>query len=144
MAVKAVAKGVRMSPRKVAVVAALVRGRTVEDALVILSHTPRRSAIAVQKVIKSAKANADHNHNYKPATLRITEIGVTPGPRLKRYRPAAYGRALPFERKTSHIRVVVDGEIREVKKPAAKKAAEATEAVKTEPTNAAEAEKETK
>ena len=135
MAVKAVAKGVQMSPRKVAVVAALVRGRTVEDALVILSHTPRRSALAVEKVIKSAKANADHNHGYKPATLRITEIGVTPGPRLKRYRPVAYGRALPFERKTSHIRVVVDGEVREVKKPAAKKAAEVAEVVEAESTD---------
>ena len=124
MAVKAVAKGVQMSPRKVAAVAALVRGRTVADALVILSHTPRRSAVPVRKAIESAKANADHNHNYKPATLVITEIGVTPGPRIKRYRPAAYGRALPFERKSSHIRVVVDGEQREVKKPV-KKTAEA-------------------
>lgn len=112
-----------MSPRKVAVVAALVRGRSVEDALTILEHTPRRSALAVSKVIKSAKANADHNHNYKPATLQIAEISVTPGPRLKRYRPAAYGRALPFQRKTSHIRVVVDGEQREAKKPAAQKTA---------------------
>jgi len=118
MAVKAVAKGIPMSPRKVAVVAALVRGRSVEDALTILSHVPRRSALPVKKVIDSAKANADHNHGYKPATLQITEISVTPGPRLKRYRPAAHGRALPFQRKTSHIRVVVDGEIREVKKPA--------------------------
>jgi large subunit ribosomal protein L22 len=119
MAVKAIARGVRMSPRKVAVVAALVRGRSVEEALTILEHTPRRSALAVSKVIASAKANADHNHNYKPATLRITEISVTPGPRLKRYRPAAHGRALPFQRKTSHIHVVVDGEQREAK-PAAK------------------------
>lgn len=107
-----------MSPRKVAVVAALVRGRSVEDALTILDHTPRRSAVAVSKVIKSARANADHNHNYKPATLQITEISVTAGPRLKRYRPVAHGRALPFQRKTSHIRVVVDGETREAKKPA--------------------------
>ncbi|MEK7594702.1 MAG: 50S ribosomal protein L22 [Patescibacteria group bacterium] len=120
MAVKAIARGVSMSPRKVAVVAALVRGRTVEDALTILSHVPRRSAIPVQKVIASAKANADHNHGYKPATLVITEIMVTPGPRLKRYRPAAHGRALPFQRKTSHIHVTVDGEKREVKKPADK------------------------
>lgn len=119
MAVKAVAKGVRMSPRKVAVVAALVRGRSVEDALTILEHTPRRSAVAVKKVIASARANADHNHNYKPNTLQITEISVTAGPRLKRYRPAAHGRALPFQRKTSHIRVVVDGEQREAKKPVA-------------------------
>ncbi len=125
MAVKAVARGVKISPRKVAAVAALVRGRSVEDALVILSHTPRRSATAVSKVIASAKANADHNHGYKPATLMITEIGVTPGPRIKRYRPAAHGRALPFQRKSSHIRVIVDGEKREVKKPAAKKTEEA-------------------
>lgn len=83
MAVKAIAKGVHMSPRKVGVVAALVRGRSVEDALIILSHTPRRSATPVQKAISSAKANAEHNHNYKPGTLQIVEISVTPGPRLK-------------------------------------------------------------
>ena len=124
MAVQAIAKGVRMSPRKVGVVAALVRGRTVEDALVILSHTPRRSALPVIKAIESARANAEHNHNLKPATLRITEITVNHGSRLKRYRPAAHGRALPFERRTSHIRVIVDGEMREVKKPVKKVAEE--------------------
>ena len=104
MAVQAVAKGVRMSPRKVAVVAALVRGRSVEDALTILEHTPRRSASPVIKVIQSAKANADHNHGLKPGTLQIIEISVTHGPSLKRYRPAAHGRALPFQRRSSHIR----------------------------------------
>ena len=123
MAVLAVAKGVRMSPRKVAVVAALVRGRTVEDALVILEHTPRRSALAVSKVIASAKANADHNHGLKPGTLKITEITVTHGPRLKRFRPASHGRALPFMRRTSHIRVIVDGEARQIKTTAAAKSA---------------------
>lgn len=123
MAVLAIAKGVRMSPRKVAVVASLVRGRTVEDALVILEHTPRRSALAVSKVIASAKANADHNHGLKPGTLKITEITVTHGPRLKRFRPAAHGRALPFMRRTSHIRVTVDGEAREIKKTAIAKPA---------------------
>jgi large subunit ribosomal protein L22 len=128
MAVTATAKGVRISPRKVAVVASLVRGRSVEDALTILSHTPRRSAVAVEKVVKSAKANADHNHGYKPATLQITEISVTPGPRLKRYRPASHGRALPFERKTAHIRVIVDGEKREIKKPVTKDAPATKEA----------------
>lgn len=126
MAVKAVAKGVRMSPRKVGVVASLVRGRSVADALTILEHTPRRSALPVKKVIESARANADHNHNYKPDTLQIVSISVTPGARLKRYRPAAHGRALPFQRKTSHIHVVVDGEQRVAKKPA--KAAEKKEA----------------
>lgn len=117
--VMAIAKGVRMSPRKVGVVASLVRGRTVEDALVILANTPRRSALPVIKAIESAKANADHNHGLKPKTLRIVEITVNHGPRIKRFRPAAHGRALPFQRRTSHIRVVVDGDKREVKKPTA-------------------------
>lgn len=121
MAVQAIAKGVHISPRKVGVVASLVRGRSVADALTILEHTPRRSAVAVSKVIVSAKANAEHNHNLKPDTLQIVSISVTPGVRMKRYRPAAHGRALPFERKTSHIRVVVDGEARAAKKPAPKK-----------------------
>src|SRR5215471_11181644 len=117
MPIKAIAKGVRLSPRKVSVVASLVRGRTVDDALTILENTPRRSAMAVRKVVASAKANADHNHNLKPDTLRIVEISVTPGPRTKRFRPAAHGRALPFQRRSSHIRVVVDGEARQAKKP---------------------------
>lgn len=120
MAVKAIAKGVRISPRKVGVVAALVRGRTVADAVTILEHTPRRAALAVKKAVESAQANAEHNHNLKPGTLRIVEISVTPGPRLKRFRPASHGRALPFMRRTSHINVVVDGEERVAKKPAAK------------------------
>ena len=125
--VMAIAKGVRMSPRKVGVVASLVRGRTVEDALIILAHTPRRSALPVIKAIESAKANADHNHGLKPKTLRITEITVNHGPRIKRFRPAAHGRALPFMRRTSHIRVVVDGDKREIKKnPTATKVSTST------------------
>jgi len=121
MSVQAIAKSVPTSPRKLSVVAALVRGRTVEEALTMLEHVPRRAATPVKKAVMSAKANADHNHNLKPDTLRIVEITVTAGPRLKRFRPAAHGRALPFQRKTSHIRVVVDGEIRASKKPVAKK-----------------------
>ena len=120
MAVKAIAKGVRMSPRKLGVVASLVRGRGVEDALVILSHTPRRAALPVIKTIESAKANAGYNHGLKPDTLQITEITVTPGIRYKRYRPAARGRALPYQLKSSHISVTVDGEKRPIKKPAVK------------------------
>jgi large subunit ribosomal protein L22 len=121
MAVKAIAKGVSISPRKVRVVASLVRGRTVADAVTILDHTPRRAALAVKKAVQSAAANADHNHGYKPDTLSIIEISVTAGPRLKRFRPASHGRALPFQRKTSHIRVIVDGEARAARKPAADK-----------------------
>jgi len=123
MSVTAIGKGVRISPRKVNVVAALVRGRSVTDATAILEHTPRRAAGAVKKVVISAKANAEHKHGLKPDSLTIIEISITPGVRYKRYRPAARGRALPFQRKTSRIRVVVDGEKRPVKKPAADKEA---------------------
>ena len=122
MAVKAEAKGVAMSPRKVGIVADLVRGRTVAEALVILEHVPRRAALPVIKTIKSAQANATHNHNYKGDTLRIVEITVNHGPRTKRFRPAAMGRALPYMKRSSHIRVLVDGEQRAAAKAAAKPA----------------------
>ncbi len=117
MSVQAIAKNIRISPRKVSVVAALVRGRTVDDAMTILEYTPRRSALAVKKVIGSAKANALHNHGLRAEGLRIIEISVTGGRSLKRYRPASHGRALPFVRRSSHIRVVIDGEKRPLPKP---------------------------
>ena len=126
MAVQAYSKGVRMSPRKVSVVAALVRGRSVSDALTILEHTPRRSAEVVRKAILSARANAEHDHSFKPDSLYISQIAVTAGPRFKRYRAAAHGRARRFERKTSHIKVIVDGEKRASKKPATKAASRET------------------
>src|SRR5688572_55960 len=122
MSTIALSKGVRMSPRKVAIVAALVRGRSVNDALTILEHTPRSSASVVKKTIESAKANAEHNNNLRPDSLKIISIEVTPGIRYKRYRPAAHGRALPYQKKTSHIKVIVDGEKRQSKKPTKEKA----------------------
>lgn len=128
MSVKAIAKGVRMSPRKVGVVAGLVRGHTVEDAITILNHTPRRSALTVRKVIESARANADHNHNIKPETLKITSITVTPGTSYKRGRPVARGAYHPYLLRTSHIYVEVDGEKRQPKKTAAKAATTKKEA----------------
>lgn len=116
MDIKASAKSVRISPRKVGVVASLVRGRTIVDALTILEHTPRRSAQPVRKLIESIKANALNNYNLVEDSLKLTSISVTPGPRLKRYRPAAHGRALPFERKSSHIFVEVNGQKKQPKK----------------------------
>lgn len=118
MSVKSELRSARVSPRKASVVASLVRGRTVDDAITILEHTPREAAKLVKKVIVSAKANAEHNHAYKPDSLYITEISVGAGPRYKRYRAAARGRALRYQHKTSHIKVLVDGEKREVKKAA--------------------------
>ena len=122
MSVTAHAKSVRIAPRKVGVVAALVRGRTVADALTILDHTQRRAAIAVKKTIQSAAANADYNHDYQLDSLYIQQIIVTPGARYKRFRPAARGMALPYQLRSSHIRVVLDGTKKQPKKkPAAKR-----------------------
>lgn len=120
MSVQAIAKGIRMSPRKVGVVASLVRGQSVKNALTILEYTPRRAATPVRKVIESAKANADFNHGLKPDTLKIVSIQVTPGTSIKRIRPAARGRALPFKHAYSHITVVVDGQKRAAKKVVSK------------------------
>lgn len=110
--VKAYLKELRMSPRKVSEVAALVRGRSVEDALVILNHTPRRSAKPLAKVIASARANAINNHGLKADGLMITTLSVTSGPRLKRFRPVSKGQAHPFQKRTSNILVVVDGALK--------------------------------
>lgn len=115
---RAMAKGVALAPRKVSLVASLVRGRTVADALTILEHTPKRAAKTVAKVIKSAQANAVNTHGIKAEGLTIETLSVTAGPRLKRFKPAAMGRALPFQKKTSHIVVVVTGEEKPKKKPA--------------------------
>ena len=120
--VRAYAKGVDQAPRKVSLVAALVRNRTVADALVILEHVPKRAALPVKKVIESAKANAMNNHNLDGKTLEITTLSVTAGPRLKRFKPASRGRALPFEKKSTHILVEVTGAEKPKKPVAAKKA----------------------
>ena len=118
--VKASAKGVSISPRKVGVVAALVRGRSVTDAITILEHTPRRASTPVRKVIESARANAENNHDLKPDTLVLSYINVTPGSRMKRWRAMARGRANPYQLKSSHIFVEVTGEKRTVKKTPSK------------------------
>lgn len=122
--VRAYAKGVDQTPRKVGMVASLVRGRSVADALVILEHVPRRAALPVKKVIASAQANAINNHGLDGKTLEISTLSVTAGPRLKRFKPASRGRALPFQKRSSHILVEVTGTEKAKKKPAAAKAAE--------------------
>lgn len=107
--VRAYAKNVDQAPRKVAIVADLVRGRSVEDALVILAHTPRRAATPVKKAIESAKANATFNHNLDANGLMLHTISVTAGKRLKRFIPASRGRALPFQKKACNILIEVTG-----------------------------------
>ncbi len=120
--VRANIKGIDLAPRKVAIVADLVRGRSVADALVILDHTPRRSARPVAKAIASAQSNAVNNHGLDAKSLVISTLSVSAGPRLKRFKPHMRGMALPFQKKTSHILVEVTGVEKPKKKPAAAKA----------------------
>ena len=120
--VRAHIKGVDQAPRKLSLVASLVRGRTVADAMVILDHTPKRAALAVKKAIQSAASNAVNNHGLDAKSLTISTLSVTAGPRIKRFKPASRGRALPFEKKSGHILVEVAGLEKQVKKPAVKKA----------------------
>ena len=104
-------KGVDSQPRKVSIVASLVRDRYVADALVILENTPRRAAKAVRKAIESANANLlNNNTNIDTKTIAINRISVTAGTRMRRYVPASRGRALPYEKISSNIFVEVVGE----------------------------------
>lgn len=119
--ITATAKGIRLSPRKVSLVAGLVRGRRVADALAILQYTNKRPAKSIAKVVASAKANAVNNHRMIEDSLSISQITVTAGPRLRRYNPAAYGRANPYLKRSSHVIVELTGEVK-AKKPAAEKA----------------------
>jgi large subunit ribosomal protein L22 len=119
LTIRAYAKGVDQAPRKVGLVASLVRGRTVADALVILEHVPKRAALPVKKAIESAKANAVNTHGLDGKTLAISTLSVTAGTRLKRFKPASRGRALPFQKKSANILVEVTGDVKPKKKPAA-------------------------
>lgn len=119
--VRSYLKGLDLAPRKVSIVATMVRGRTVADALVILDHVPRRSALPIKKAIESAKANAINNHGLDPNTLQIDTLSVTAGVRLKRFKPHMRGMVRPFQKKSSNILVVLKGSEKAKKKPAAKK-----------------------
>jgi len=116
--VRSYAKDIDQAPRKVSLVAGLVRGRTVADALVILSHTPKRAAKPVAKAIESAQANATNNHGADSKSLVISTVSVTVGTRIKRFKPASRGRALPFQKKSSNILIEVTGELKPKKAPA--------------------------
>lgn len=107
METKAVAKNVRMSPRKVRRVLDLIRGKGTVEALTILRFTNLRAAQVVSKLVASAMANAEHNHQVDPRTLVVTATWADGGPTLKRFQPHAQGRAFPIMRRSSHVTVVV-------------------------------------
>lgn len=107
MEVKAIAKWVRISPRKVRRVINEIRGQNAEKALTILNFMPQRGAGIVKKVLHSAMANAEHNNSLSREDLFILKAYVDGGPSLKRWNPRARGRAFPILKRSSHITVVV-------------------------------------
>ncbi len=107
MEAKAVAKTIRIAPRKVRLVIDLIRGKNVGEAFAILKHTDKRATTPVEKTLKSAIANAEHNNNMDSHNLYIKEAFVNVGPTLKRMRPRAKGRAGLINKRTSHITIVV-------------------------------------
>jgi large subunit ribosomal protein L22 len=105
---KASATHIRISPRKVRMVVDTVRGKSVSQALSILGFTRKKAALPVQKLLKSAVANAVENGGINDVeTLVIDRIMVDEGPTLKRYMPRARGRATPIRKRTSHIRIIL-------------------------------------
>ncbi|CAD2072479.1 50S ribosomal protein L22 [Phocicoccus pinnipedialis] len=107
MQAKAVARTVRIAPRKVRLVLDLVRGKDVGEAVALLKLTNKRAASVVEKLVLSAVANAEHNYDMDTDNLIVSEIYANEGPTLKRFRPRAQGRATQILKRTSHITVVV-------------------------------------
>ncbi|WP_079525139.1 50S ribosomal protein L22 [Halobacillus hunanensis] len=107
MQAKAVAKTVRIAPRKARLVIDLIRGKNVGEAIATLRLKQRGASPVVEKVLKSAIANAEHNYEMDPDNLYVSEAFVNEGVTLKRFRPRAMGRASQINKRTSHITVVV-------------------------------------
>ncbi|PWI58622.1 50S ribosomal protein L22 [Sulfoacidibacillus thermotolerans] len=107
MEAKAVARHIRIAPRKVRLVVDLIRGKRVGEAISILRHTPKAGSPVVEKVLRSAIANAEHNYNMDVEQLVVKKIFVDQGTTLKRFHPRAQGRAFSILKHTSHITVVV-------------------------------------
>ena len=104
---QATLKYARISARKVKIVADLIRGKEVAEALAIVKFTPKAASEIIGKLLKSAIANAENNHNMDSKNLYISEIYANQGPTLKRIRPAAKGSAVRIRKRTSHITIVL-------------------------------------
>ena len=100
-------KYARISPRKVSIVCDLIRGKDTKTAQAILMATPKAASELMLKVLKSAVANAENNHNMDPDNLFVSETFANPGPIIKRMRPRAQGRGARINKRTSHITIAV-------------------------------------
>ncbi|MBT4120860.1 MAG: 50S ribosomal protein L22 [Candidatus Magasanikbacteria bacterium] len=124
-------KHLRIAPRKVRLVIGLIRGSKVEDAVVQLENSKKSAARPVLKLLNSAVANSKHNHEMKVETLVIKEAMVDEGATLHRWMPRAMGRATPLRKRSSHITLVLEGEVEEKKTKKDKKTTEAKKEKKT-------------
>jgi large subunit ribosomal protein L22 len=115
---KAVGRFIRVSPSKARLVAGLIRGKTVDEALAILQYSPQAAARLIEKVLRSAVANAEHNHQVRGFDGIRVGVVVDGGPSLKRIQPRAMGRAYRILHRTSHITVTLSGRTDEVTGPA--------------------------
>jgi large subunit ribosomal protein L22 len=104
---KAVAKYIRMSPRKARLVVDLIRGKNAKTALAILQHTPNMPAEPIYKVLHSAMANAENNFEMNRDDLYVAKVFIDQGPVLKRFRPRARGMASKIRKPTSHITIIL-------------------------------------
>ena len=104
---EATLKYARISSRKVKIVADLIKGKDIDEALAIVKYTPKASSEIIEKLLKSAIANAENNHNMAHEKLYVAEIFANQGPTLKRIRPAAKGSAVRIRKRTSHITIVL-------------------------------------
>jgi large subunit ribosomal protein L22 len=111
--VRARARYVRTAPRKARLVMDHIRDKDVEQARAVLAHAPRAAAVDVLKLLDSAVANAEHNHELGPDELRVRRAYVDEGPTIKRYRPRALGRATPINKRTSHMTIELTTEGKE-------------------------------
>ena len=107
MQAKAVARTVRIAPRKARLVVDLIRGKQVGEAVAILNRTPKAASPIVEKLLKSAIANAEHNYEMDANNLVVAQVFVDEGPTMKRFRPRAQGRASAINKRTSHITIVL-------------------------------------
>ena len=98
---------IRIAPRKVQIVLDLIRNQPADKAMAILKYTPKAACEPLMKLLKSAIANAENNHNMDVSRLYVAECSVSQGPTLKRIRPRAQGRAFRINKKTSHITLVL-------------------------------------
>ncbi len=101
----AILRFARISARKVKIVADLIRGKKVDEALAIVKFTPKASSEIIEKLLKSAIANAENNHGMNRGNLIVSEIYANQGPTMKRIRPAAKGSASRIRKRTSHITI---------------------------------------